>query len=117
MYSGRTILKCVLAFVTAALTLLGVASTATAQDSGPSIFGSLDYEDPELEEDIPAVGVVLTVTGADGFEATGTTDDASGYGPGEVAADRQLGDEHPEDEADRLDAQVKEHAPHSLHHT
>ena len=72
-------MKALLALVTAALTLLGVASPTLAQDSGPSIFGSLSYEDTELDEDVPAVGVVVTVSGADGFQETGTTDDAGEF--------------------------------------
>jgi neutral amino acid transport system permease protein len=56
--------------------LLGLlaGSPAGAQESeGPVIFGTLDYEDTELEEDIAVEGAVILVEG-DGFSESGTSD-------------------------------------------
>jgi branched-chain amino acid transport system permease protein len=61
----------------ALLAILGAlmfGSTARAQDDGSSIFGSLDYEDTELEEEIVVEGAVITVESADGFSETATSD-------------------------------------------
>jgi branched-chain amino acid transport system permease protein len=68
-----------LAVVATAFAWFSMASPVLAQDSGPVIFGSLGYEDPELEEDIAVGGVELLVTGADGFEATGTSQDDGSF--------------------------------------
>ena len=51
-----------------------LASSAQAQDDGAGIFGSLKYEDPETEEDVPVEGVVLEATGEGGFAESGTSD-------------------------------------------
>jgi neutral amino acid transport system permease protein len=57
--------------------LLGlfVGDVAGAQEDEPSaIFGNLDYEDTELEEEIAVEAVVILVEGPDGFSESGTTD-------------------------------------------
>ena len=51
-----------------------LASAAHAQDDGPAVFGSLKYEDPETEEDVPVEGVVIAVTSDGGFAAEGASD-------------------------------------------
>jgi neutral amino acid transport system permease protein len=63
--SGRVLRVGLMAVIVGALlSLLGV-SVASAQDASDEIgvFGQLDYEDPESGEDVPAVGVVVTVEG------------------------------------------------------
>jgi branched-chain amino acid transport system permease protein len=63
--------------VIALLAIVGAfmfGNTARAQDEGSSIFGSLDYEDTELEEEIVVEGAVITVEGVDGFSETATSD-------------------------------------------
>jgi len=69
----RRAIRLLLAFVGALLLPGMLPSTAHAQD-GPAIFGSLKYEDPETEEDVPVEGVEVAVAGDGGFAETGTSD-------------------------------------------
>lgn len=54
-------------------------SPAAAQDDGAAIFGSLDYEDTELEEDVPVEGVSILVEGADGFSESAVSDSEGSF--------------------------------------
>lgn len=63
---------------------------ASAQE-GESVTGNIDFDDPESGEEIPAAGVTITVTDADGAEVATTATDETGTffielpGPGEYS--------------------------------
>lgn len=61
------------------VTILSFGDLVGAQGDEVAIFGTLEYEDPETEEDVPVAGVTLTVEGPDGFTGEGTTDDAGDF--------------------------------------